>query len=183
MTRYGIDIDGVLADFDEACGRAMTLAPNELSAEVLAAVRRPASYWYEKRDLVGPENWEWFWSRAVTYYTVFASSRPIGRELFYLDQLPGEKFLITSRPKLCRPQTFEWLSTYQVAVEGVLHVNSPEEKVEWVNALKLDYFVDDHPRTVMDMIPHAPGTQCYVFDQPWNRDVEAPRIRSLEELL
>lgn len=183
MTRYGVDIDGVLANFDEACGRVMALAPNELSAETLATVRRPAKYWYEKRDLVGPENWTWFWRHAIVQYGVFAGAMPIGNELSYLERLPGEKFLISSRPRLAWEQTYQWLGNYRVNVEGVLHVNKPEEKREFIETLKLNYYVDDHPETVFNLIQDGVQAKCYVFDQPWNQDVKAPRIKSLEEWL
>lgn len=183
MTRYGVDIDGVLSDFNEAYIRVMTLAPNQLSAETMAKLREPWPNWSWMDDLVGAENRKWFWRHAVVQYGVFAGAMPIGNELSHLERLPGEKFLVTSRPRLCREQTYAWLGNYRVNVEGVLHANKPGEKREFIEALKLDFYVDDHPETVFNLIKDGVQAKCYVFDQPWNRDVKAPRIKSLEELL
>jgi uncharacterized HAD superfamily protein len=180
--RYGIDIDGVLANFDIACSRAMRFGPEPLSDEVLAALEQPSEHWYHKRDLVGPANWEWFWTRAVTEVNVFGDAPPIGDELQHLAQLPGEVFLITARPAAAINQTYEWLGKHQVRANGVLHVARPEEKVEFIRCLGVGVYVDDHPETVPSLVGQV-DAQLFMFTQPWNKGVDAPRISSLKELL
>lgn len=186
MTRYGIDIDGVLRDFDFQCGRVLLAhapAPFPNLAQVDYRLLEPAGHWYEKRDLVGPVNWSWFWDEAIYDHQVFVNAPLYEQHVLDLDRLQGEVFLITSQPPKVRPQTYAWLARHGINVEGVLHVSEPGEKREFINALQLDYFVDDHPRTVFDLINAGVEAKCYVFDQPWNQDVKAPRIKSLKELL
>jgi len=184
--RYGVDIDGVLRDFPRAFAKAMHLAPEPLSYTQLAELRKPDQYEYS--PLVGAHNWSWFWQKAAPDLRVFENAYPIDGELENLAQLPGEVFLITSQPKHLRDQTYAWLARHHAWPEGVLHVSRPEEKVEFINALHVDVFVDDRLETLMGLVGETEA-QLFVYDQPWNRSVAAElhpditRIKSLKELL
>jgi len=184
--RYGVDIDGVLRDFDRALAKTMRLAPEPLNYSAAAWLERPDSY--QKADVVGRENWEWFWQKATSDLRVFENAYPIGDELEHLAQLPGEVFLITSQPKHLRDQTYAWLARHHAWPEGVLQVSHAAKKVEFINALHVDVFVDDRLDTLMGLVNETEA-QLYVFDQPWNRTVAAElhpdiiRIKSLRELL
>jgi uncharacterized HAD superfamily protein len=187
VNRYGIDIDGVLADFPYACATTMSMAPEPISAENMTKLYSVPQTWEWAKPLVGEQNWKWFWTDGILLYRTFANARPIGQELHWLEQLPGEKFLITSRPHLARDQTYAWLGKHRVLVDGVLHVNNPAEKVEFLRDLKIDVFVDDHPDTIANMLGVAwmvPPPDLFLFAQPWNQHVQGvKRISSLRELL
>jgi len=185
--RYGVDIDGVLRDFHRLVAYAMRLAPTPLPYGVMERLRYGKTYDQVRVD-VGADNWSWFWQKAAPDLRAFENGHQIDGELENLARLPGEVFLITSQPKHLRDQTYAWLARHHAWPEGVLHVSRPEEKVEFINALHVDVFVDDRLETLMGLVDETEA-RLFVFDQPWNRSVAAElhpditRIKSLKELL
>jgi uncharacterized HAD superfamily protein len=57
-------------------------------------------------------------------------------------------------------------------------------KVEVIQDLNLDIFVDDKPQHFFEINKYCPNTTCYLMDAPWNQDVDAGelRLKSLAEL-
>jgi uncharacterized HAD superfamily protein len=184
VTRHwGIDIDGVLADFISTYRWVVRFGPEPLTEEQRQLLRQDPTDWYSHVRVVGPVNDDWFWAEGIYRHRPFAVASPINNELEYLQALPGEKFLITSRPRGTEDQTYEWLGLHRVKVQGVFHVSKPAEKLEFVNCLDLDVFVDDHPETIPGMRGKT-AAELVLRDQPWNQHAPVPRrIQSLKELL
>ena len=86
----------------------------------------------------------------------------------------GHKIIIlTAREEHWRPQTEEWLKKM-----GVKHHELILDDNKGPRAVKenIDIMIDDKPSNIEDLQKN--GIKAYVFDRPWNQDVEAPRIQS-----
>lgn len=189
--RYGIDIDGVLANFVKAFRHAMRLAPVPLTQRQTYDLEHPWRTYDYCKDVVGPENWKWFWNEAIPKLRVYTRAPVLGEETRWLNRLAVKNpvYLITSRSS--EPaQTYEWLGINGVTANGVIIAAKPELKLGFVNALQLEAFVDDSPTTVLDMAGKTEA-QLYLFDSAWSKDISPLllrkrnilRIKSLKELL
>lgn len=95
-------------------------------------------------------------------------------------------YFITSRQGH-HPQRQTWMALLDVTQDvshsgAVIPVMKPEDKIPLLNALRIDYFVDDKKETVAHALAECPNTQVACWDQPWNRDVKFPvRLTSVED--
>jgi uncharacterized HAD superfamily protein len=184
--RFGIDVDGVLANWDKGFEKIVPYFPEKLSHEAERAIAQPATDWDYKPRIVGTNNWKWFWKDGALNFRTYENLPAYPGQLEALGQLPGETYLITSLPVRLRAHRFAWLAKNHVVVDGVFFTNTPEEKVEVINALGIEHFVDDRIETLTGLVGNTPA-QLYVYDRPWNRDgnvhASITRIKSLRELL
>ena len=79
-------------------------------------------------------------------------------------------------------QTQGWLNMIKfVTWPTVLVVPHWSQKRALIEALRLDAYIDDKPDTVRHLLDA--GLNCYIYDQPYNRHVEAPRVKSIVDYI
>jgi len=180
--RAGFDIDGVLAQFNDAYAAILTK---------VSGVKFPPEsddypavwYWereefanqgYDKKMADGFEDAAWdrisstdFWGGLHAYPGALDALNRM-RALKY----EGHDFyFITSRSGyLAKFYTEMWLSLHGMSNPTVLIAM---DKGPIIKALKLDVFVDDKVENVLDALEANPTCRVYVIDRPWNRPGEA----------
>lgn len=87
-----------------------------------------------------------------------------------------EIFYITSRPKRYCRQTLEWVKAqgFPVKDEHFFCGMADHEKIQIIQSLALDYYVDDKP-TVLETLAEL-GTKVIVKNQSYNQQIELPRL-------
>ena len=176
MIKLGIDIDGVLANFDERfVGILQSLG-----------IKIPSDF--------QPNNWSWsnaglqpdtmdkawkiidstplFWESLKPYSNIVDMAE-FFRE--YADK-KYEIYFITARKdgvgRGTREQSERWLREHMLnptQTITVLPVKSGLDKAEIIYALQLDYSIDDHAPTVTNN-KTIKGHKAFLLDRSWNQD-------------
>lgn len=173
--KLGIDIDGVLYDFD---GHVREQAPymglpHALTPEQEEALLQPSPRWNYLPDVLGKANWDWFWSNQDKLES-YLSSNDYGRKHWEaLAKLTTrhETYLVTNRPAECRYQTYIWVASEypKTQLQGIIHA---DDKVKTAMGLSLDVLVDDRPSQLQKYGEWAKGHHervwLYGVRRPWN---------------
>lgn len=186
--KIGFDVDGVLADFIGAFGDVarklygervpVNFVPtdwnfgNLLTKEELHAVWKAVSttenFWQKERVLPGVKD-------SLTSF--FRINR--GDVWFITARKPGAGATVAK-------QTQRWLDSLGVNPKsycGVISVDHPEHKKAMLQAMGLQYFIDDHGPTIEEL-DTIEGLNAYLLDAPWNQDAKVKnRVSDLNEYL
>lgn len=184
--KVGMDIDGVLADFNahyiklicRCTGRDLFPPGYEpLCWEY------PESLGYAKAEI----GLVWddikasgsFWTSLPNY----PDTTEIMTKLFNLRDKGHDIYFITTRVGYhCKLQTERWLYQRWGVAPTVLISKS---KGMVAAGLELDMFVDDKPENCIDIVKHMGPNHTYLLDRPWNQDFDhkyIPRIKSAMEM-
>lgn len=173
--RLGIDLDGVVADFNAGWVRLhRDEFGSALDPEMVTA-------WDGLHELGGFADMRafWRWARGT-------ADRPsIFRHLDpYPDALPTLRALdaaghsvvvVTTKPRWARTDTLRWLADHDFPTAEV-HMIVEKYRVA------CDIYLDDSPEVVPALVRHRPGAIVCRFVRPWNEPVEgAIDIRSWAE--
>lgn len=180
--KLGIDMDGVLADFTGAYAR---IAKQLFGIEIDPS--KQVAWDFECQGIdsaMDDEIWNVI-NNTFDFWYAFIEPMPGANSLFMAYQY-HDLFFITSRtptrgvtPAL---QTADWLCRYHgINRPTVIVVDPASKKVQIAKALDIDAFVEDKPSTVK--LLRDAGIKTYVFDQPYNRDLEGPRVYTVNEFL
>lgn len=187
--RIGIDVDGILADFNahyiplivKLTGR--DLFPPEY---VPTTWEYPAILGYTTEEITAVwsyiENNKWFWYDLPTYPETNDSIRYLANRAKAGDDL----YFITSRPgKTSKAQTEGWLARQGIialgseymTVKHIPHITVliSSEKGLCARALKLDAYIDDRWENCLSIpfgLAPGVGTRTFLLDRPWNRAPE-----------
>ena len=174
--RIGIDVDGVLANFNEAF--------RELIFTVTGKVLKPF-------ETDGPLTWNWDRDQGVTREEEDACWRAVEVSPHWwcrLKPLPGvhealgelqecimlnrvEPFFITARRgPAALNQTRQWLRNYGICYPTVLPGKDPVTKAALCKVLGLHTFIDDKVENVL-AIAGTPKTRAVMHDWNYNRRV------------
>ncbi len=181
----GCDVDGVLADFNEAfIARVVKVTGRNLFPEGYEPHTwdYPEALGYTKDETTqvwtGIQEDRTFWSSLLGYEGAMENiERLINR------QAEGDDvYFITSRPGiLAKRQTEEWLSRRGFPRPTVL-ISSDKGRV--AKALKLNRYIDDRTENAIS-IPEE--TRSFLLTRPWNIDHELPervtRIHRFKQFL
>ena len=87
-----------------------------------------------------------------------------------------EIFYITSRPKHYCQQTRDWVKAqgFPVKDENFFCGMADHEKIQIIQSLELDYYVDDKP-AVLETLAEL-GTKVIVKNQSYNQQIDLPRL-------
>lgn len=84
-------------------------------------------------------------------------------------------YFITSRPetvgRTVRQQSVNWLSKHFNGINSnidVLAVEGAHQKAEVLEALNINYFIDDFTKTIVTCMAKFPKCKSYLRNQPWN---------------
>ncbi len=163
--RLGIDLDGVVADFNGGWMRRYNAEhQTSLTADMVTT-------WDGLHELTHFEDMRQFWRWA----------RDHGGQSFFrhLDPYPGavetirrlnraghDIVIITAKPDWAVHDTFEWLADHRVPTREV-HVTQDKWEVA------CDVYLDDSPHVVPHLVRHR-GSEATIcrFVRPWNEPVE-----------
>ncbi len=198
--RLGLDLDGVLFDFNTAFCKL-------LSAKFDAKMPMPSADWPEQWDyptLGGyitkdqdREVWRSicrgeeknFWLN-LPYYdhsaALIAAGNDRAQEVYYITSRCGSQRLWESTQAVeelleeARLNSFVFTDDTPTVIPVDNHLN----KLPIINALNLTHYIDDRPDTMLEADYKCPRTKLALWDQPWNRHINlsgVARLRSVEE--
>lgn len=157
----GIDIDGVLAQFDLTYFKHFNMN-EDIPVD-----------WYDKRF-----DYECF--KQIEHDKDFWMSLP---KLIEPEELPYKiDYYVTAR-SIDSKVTEKWLELNGFPRAPVITVGHDVSKVEAIKKYKIELFVDDAPHNFID-IKNNTSCDVYLLDKPYNKSVSAgnKRIYSLNEL-
>lgn len=179
--KWGIDIDGCLAVFDESYIELL----NELAQDEAQATRLGKNF----------QHWDWPTAKGVLPETEKEAWGRISAptSLFWQDlrAYPGvEGFLqtietlyhegrvlpyfITTRPGVkSKHQTERWLKSRGMSNPTVLICLG--DKAPIINSLGLDIMIEDRPDAIVNLQERCPHTRIYCINRTWNQDIPATR--------
>lgn len=162
--RLGIDLDGVVADFN----RGWTAAYND----AFDAALRPDEVvsWDSPLALTHFRDMPAFWAWAKDHggHSVFRHLEPYPgaiETLTALDDAGHDVVILTAKPDWARTDTLRWLADHEVPTREI-HLLEDKHRV------RCDVYLDDAPHQVAD-IARARADQATVcrFVRPWNTPV------------
>jgi len=164
--KIAVDVDGVLAD---------------VYSPIFQMIGLP----YTWEDV---KKWDFFDDLHVDRQTFWDAYKKLWSEEFHLIPLIEEDspqilaefrkrfevHIMTSRPKETFSGTVLWLRLHGIEYDKLLLLSPLTDKTELLH----DYLclIDDNPA----FFRHP---KVIIYDRPWNRHIEAKRIRSLRELI
>lgn len=173
--RIGVDIDGVLADFNNALiHRVIEVTDKDLfpvrpfdiptwnypehygysAAEVSAVwedIKADSNFWYDLVD----------YPQTAALLAELTDAEADGAEVYFITARPGTRV---------KEQTEEWLHDMGF-FEATVLISSA--KGLCARALNLTHYIDDRWENVVDVKQYNPSTEVYLLTQPWNVNNDA----------
>ena len=186
MRRIGIDLDGVLANFNEGFARIL----EGVTGQPITLPKEGPEIWDWPVLFAPPEHVNEAWSR-LKHYDLFwrslnAMADPDIDDAFKL--LEGaacdgdDLYFITSRVgRMVQYQSADWIKFYTgICYPSVLVCH---RKPIAAIALELDAMIDDFPPNLA--LFDGTQTKCYLVNRPWNAGAEGrfERVNSCAEAL
>jgi len=166
--RIGIDVDGVLADFNERfIERTIDVTGTDLFPPRpfdIPTWNYPEHYGYDHNQVSA------VWESIKADREFWFGLSPYGWTREFLRRLreDDDVYFITNRPGLLtKTQTEDWLRLYEGPVLPTVLVSSM--KGFCARALDLDAYIDDRDVNVVDVRIVSPKTRTFILGQPWNR--------------
>lgn len=184
--RVGMDIDGVLAQFNPAYIKLIREAGFTCPDE---GTDFPNCWAYDKQAGMDPESIARMWTTIKKDPTFWLRLDPYPDTIEFLAELhvlPIDVYFISNRfGKNAKWQTEQWLRSYGVRNPTVLVTS---KKAQACNLLEINMYIDDYDtncRSVVCSTLDHPMT--FMLERPWNRNCEVPkdviRIKSIHEFL
>lgn len=158
--KIGLDIDGVLADFDGAFKTATGL-------------KSETHYWQFSYSV--DKNWK----KIIANKKFWINMRP----LMLGSTLPFEPTCYVTARHIPSEWSQEWLEKHGFPCMQVHTVGDGASKVAKLKELSIDIYVDDSYKNFVEL--NKAGICTFLYDRPYNQkyDVGHKRIKSLSELL
>jgi uncharacterized HAD superfamily protein len=184
--KIGLDIDGVLADFNTAY---MKLLKEVSGRDIIPEGYFPSVWNYATEQLKFTQEEDTkVWD--VIKSTPFWMSLPVlaseeERGLVHKWDVDHDLYFITTRMGVqVKAQTEAWLMHhFELPCPTVL---ISAQKGPLAKGLDLDIFVDDRDKNIIEVGLASEKTQCYILDYPYNRealyDQSVKRVSSLMEV-
>lgn len=157
--RLGIDLDGVVADFNGGWTKAYNQQfATELGAEAVTG-------WNQIPSLTHFENMGefWHWARGLEGGSLFSRLDPYPGAVEALVGLAGEHdiVVVTTKPSWAEIDTYAWLVEHGVPASEV-HITGKK----W--AVDVDVFLDDAPHVLRYLVERRPDAVVCRYVRPWN---------------
>lgn len=193
MARIGIDIDGVLCDFNQGFVKIINqLYPNRVSPDYV----QQSWDWHE---VLSPSEYDRCFQKAMSiinwWLTLPAYYKSVIQLNYWLSGVKDQEvWIITSRPDSANEasmsatyQSKQWLEFCNIGSKyntvELLTVPHSEDKVDICSRLDIDWMIDDKPETIQAM-DDFPYLHAALMDQPWNQGVSVKwRVKSMKEFL
>jgi 5'(3')-deoxyribonucleotidase len=188
--RFGIDIDGVLADF---IASVVTIA-NQLWPGRLPIGYVPSDWNYS--DVFSKDDWKRVWEEIVKTPNFWFNANCLSGATDLVDFLisaypPAEVVFITQRMDTggisAKEQTRNWLISrvlFSDAYDKLYTVKDAAEKAKILEDNRIQYYLDDYAPTIDGLQKTHPYIKAYLLDAPWNRYMlDLPRLYSVKEYL
>lgn len=175
--RLGIDLDGVVADFNAGW---MKLHADEFGTELTSDL---VDRWDGLHQLGGFENMNEFWRWAQggeSRPSIFRHLEPYPEAIESLNRLRRsghDIVIVTTKPDWARTDTFRWLADHALPTNEV-HLADRKSEVA------CDVYLDDAPHVLHELVEHRSDRSICRFVRPWNRPVEGTTdIRAWTEFI
>ncbi len=170
MSRIGIDVDGVLADFNVNYNALMAKYEGK---DLNVPYVEPAEWSYEKAlgyskdainkawdEINAPESS--FWATLPAYPEIHTFVKMIkemreGNDVYFITTRTG------ATPKQQTERWFEYYGLYGATVLVSKH------KGEVAAGLELDHMIDDKPENCVNVLQSRPQCEVVLLDRPWNQ--------------
>jgi 5'-nucleotidase len=174
----GVDLDGVCADYESAL-RSSVAARRGIDPATLPPQRTPGSFaeWG-----LTPTAFEDAHRRAVVEDRIFRTMQPypdVAEVLWRLSdagvwiRIITHRLLFNRAHEISAADTAWWLDAHRIPYRDLCFIGDKA-------TVGADLYVDDSPHNI-DALRGA-GRTAVVFDQPYNRHLDGPRVRSWLEL-
>ncbi len=159
----GLDIDGVLANFNQSY---IALASKRLNRPIATHEPEEWNYLLNRGVLLEEETklWEWiednpqWWEELSGYEENISAAFCIPQEV--------DVYYISSRPTPALRHTKNWLKRMNLGEAAVILTY---EKGPVARALKLDYFIDDRPENCLEVKGCHSSCHVTMLSRPWNQ--------------
>lgn len=174
ITDVAIDLDGVLypfvQEFEKFCSRALNM-------DHLA----PPTHWHFYEDWgLSADEFHHLLVESIHTGVFLHGEPPIGAQaaINALRKTGVKVHYLTSRPAEAWADTAWWLDHHMLRGDS-LHFTEDKKVFASIPAdWGLGAMLDDSPLYLEDLAPY-PHIHRVVFDQPWNKDVNLPRVETL----
>ncbi len=170
MRRAGIDIDGVLYDWDRRCRELL---------ECFWGVEIPerSESYYAVRDKLrrrlgratGDQAWQWLFSPPAVHAGLWLHGPEVPGAIDAVRRLSltHEIAIITKRPRIAAWDTYQWLADRKIAPDSVTILGTEPGTKGSKGQVMCDWYVDDSADVVEDLV--SQGRRVFLLDQPWNQ--------------
>lgn len=178
-------------DYDEPIHPWMTLAHEATIASGLIAAETPRPTIWNAAEHYGidPETWYGVLDVEVLKGAEGSYLAPLDEsvkwELHRLADVGFENHVVTARGHFgTLGHVIRDLTAQHIDREGlpVTSLHFAENKVDTVNELHLDYFIDDGAHNYEALAEGCPNTVVYLLDRPWNQKIAVPSARRLSTI-
>lgn len=193
MAIVGIDIDGILADFQTGFAPVLVKTSGRDLFPYHPYSDPPCWDWpeylgYSKEEVTGALNDvksnPKFWEKLEAYPDV----DEIMNRLWNMQKAGHEVYFITNRMGITpKHQTDRWLYARTPSILPSPTVLVSAQKGMSAAALELTHYIDDKPSNCTDVIKYRGlKTLTYLLDRPWNQEGAGSyvqRVKSVNEML
>jgi 5'(3')-deoxyribonucleotidase len=157
--RLGIDLDGVVADFN-------TGWMERYNAEFgTALIPSMVDHWNAMMDIAhfDDENAFWEWARNGDGPGLFRHLPTFPDAIPALNRLAAshEIVILTTKPSWATSETFQWIGDMQIPTREV-HIT----RKKWL--VSCDIYLDDGPHNLEKLVVERPDRTTCRFVRPWN---------------
>lgn len=165
--RLGIDLDGVVADFNEGW---MALHADEFGSNLHPDM---VQTWDGLHEVGGFPHMGafWHWARGRDRPSIFRNLGTFPEALPTLDRLDRaghDVVILTSKPKWAHADTLYWLADMRLPTTEI-HFLADKWRVD------CDAYLDDSPTVLPGLVRHQPDALVCRFVRPWNEPVAGAR--------
>lgn len=190
--KIGIDVDGVLANFNEAfIQRCIDITGKDLFPPRpfdIPTWHYPQHYGYTEAEMKFPDGP--VWASIIADETFWYMLKPYDDAVEFLSELDHgehEIYFVTNRAGVqVKAQTESWIEFHGYGLKSpnfsfpTVLISSLKGDV--ARALDLDLYIDDKTENCIDVRHMHPRTKVFMLARPWNVEVPGiPRIPSLAE--
>lgn len=163
--RLGIDLDGVVADFNAGW---IKLHGDEFGSDLNPEM---VTTWDGLHELGGFADMRafWRWARGTgqrpsifRHLDVYPDALDTLRTL---DRAGHQIVIVTTKPKWARADTLRWLADHELPT-GEVHMIDDKHRVG------CDVYLDDSPHVLSSLVRHRADALICRFVRPWNEPVE-----------